>query len=100
MDFSGRYSEHFVAGRLDNINVSLMVNGLTENLGGTAGNIAYALSLLGEKPRILAAIGKDHQRYFEWLDQHGISTQDIRIGGMDRVRLHHHRPGRQPDNDI
>jgi adenosine kinase len=79
MDFSGRYSEHFVAGRLDNINVSLMVNGLTENLGGTAGNIAYALSLLGEKPRILAAIGKDYQRYFEWLDQHGISTQDIRI---------------------
>ena len=79
MDFSGRYAEHFVADRLDNINVSLMVNGLTENLGGTAGNIAYSLSLLGEKPRILAAVGRDHQGYFEWLGQHGISTNDIRI---------------------
>ena len=79
MEFPGLFSEHFVADKLDNINVSLMVSGLTENLGGTAGNIAYALSLLGEKPRILAAIGRDHQRYFEWLDQHGISTQDIHI---------------------
>ena len=79
MEFPGRFSEHFVANRLDNINVSLMVSGLTENLGGTAGNIAYSLSLLGEKPRILAAVGRDHLRYFEWLGQHGISTQDIRV---------------------
>ncbi len=79
MDFSGRFVDHFAADRLDNINVSLMVNGLTENLGGTAGNIAYALSSLGEKPRILACVGKDHQSYFDWLGQHGISTQDIRV---------------------
>ena len=32
MDFPGRFSEHFVDGRLDNVNVSLMVGGLTENL--------------------------------------------------------------------
>ena len=49
MEFPGRYSEHFVADRLDNINVVFMVGGLTENLGGTAGNIAYSLALLGEK---------------------------------------------------
>ena len=79
MEFPGRFSEHFVADRLDNINVSLMVSGLTENLGGTAGNIAYSLSLLGEKPRILACVGRDHQSYFDWLGQHGISTQDIRV---------------------
>ena len=29
MEFPGRFSEHFVADRLDNINVSLMVSGLT-----------------------------------------------------------------------
>jgi len=79
MEFPGRFSEHFVADRLDNINISLTVSGLTENLGGTAGNIAYCLSLLGEKPRILACVGRDHQSYFEWLGQHGISTQDIRV---------------------
>ena len=32
------------------LNVSFTVNGMVERPGGTAGNIAYALSLLGEKP--------------------------------------------------
>ena len=34
-----------------------MIEGLRENFGGTAGNIAYALSLLGENPTILATAG-------------------------------------------
>jgi adenosine kinase len=59
--------------------VSFTVNSLTENFGGTAGNIAYSLSLLGEKPRILATIGQDYHRYFEWLDQIGVPTADIRV---------------------
>ena len=54
MDFSGMFSDHFLADRLENINVSFTVNGLEEKFGGTAGNIAYCLSLLGETPRILA----------------------------------------------
>jgi adenosine kinase len=61
------------------INLSFTVNGLTENFGGTAGNIAYALTLLEEMPRILASIGHDYHRYFQWLEQHRIGTQDIRI---------------------
>tara|TARA_B100001245_G_scaffold20121_1_gene13202 strand:+ start:197 stop:1126 length:930 start_codon:yes stop_codon:yes gene_type:complete len=79
MDFDGQFSSHILADQLDNINVSFTVNSLTENFGGTAGNIAYSLSLLGEKPRILATIGQDYHRYFEWLNQIGISTQDIRV---------------------
>ena len=63
MDFPGRYDDHFMPDQLHNINLSLMVNGLVENFGGTAGNIAYALSLLAEKPRILAASGQDSQKY-------------------------------------
>ena len=79
MDFTGKFSDHILPDKLDNINVSFTVNSLTENFGGTAGNIAYALSLLGEKPRILATIGQDYHRYFEWLEQIGVSTKDIRI---------------------
>jgi len=67
MDFEGKFSDHILPDQLDNINVSFTVNSLTENFGGTAGNIAYSLSLLGEKPRILATIGQDYHRYFEWL---------------------------------
>lgn len=79
MDFPGLFSDHIMAEKLDNINVSFTVNGLTEKFGGTAGNIAYALSLLGEKPRILATIGHDYHRYFQWLEGLSIATEDIRV---------------------
>ena len=79
MDFPGRFSDHIMPDKLDMINVSFTVNGLKENLGGTAGNIAYVLSLLGETPRILAAMGHDYHRYYQWLEKNGIGTGDIRI---------------------
>lgn len=79
MDFSGKFSEHIVVDKIDNINVSFMVNGLKENFGGTAGNISYCLSLLDEKPRTIATIGHDHHRYLQWFTQNGLSISDIRI---------------------
>ena len=79
MDFPGRFSDHIMPDKLHMINISFTVNGLAENYGGTAGNIAYSLSLLGEKPRILAAIGHDYHRYFQWLERCGLSIEDIRI---------------------
>ena len=79
MNFNGRFSDHILPDQLDNISISLLVDSMTEHIGGTAGNIAYSLSLLGEKPRILAAMGRDYHQYFEWLDKCGISTGDIRI---------------------
>ena len=79
MDFPGRFSDHIMPDKIHMINVSFTVNGLAEKFGGTAGNIAYALSLLGEKPRILATLGRDHQRYLEWLDQLSIAVDDVRM---------------------
>ena len=79
MDFPGRFSDHIVADKLDAINISFTVGGLTENLGGTAGNIAYALSLLKEAPQILATIGRDYHQYFEWLERCGISSESIKM---------------------
>ena len=52
---------------------------MKEKFGGTAGNIAYALTLMGEKPGISATIGHDYHRYFEWLAKNGISTENIKI---------------------
>ena len=79
MDFPGRFSDHILAEQIHQINVSFTVNGLTENFGGTAGNIAYSLALLGENPRIVATIGQDYHRYFEWLEEHGLGAGNIRI---------------------
>ncbi len=79
MDFPGRFSDHILPDQIHMLNVSFTVNSLTENFGGTAGNIAYGLSLLGEKPRIIAAIGSDYHRYFNWLAERRLGTEDIRI---------------------
>lgn len=79
MDFPGRFSDYILPDKIHVLNVCFNVNGLQEKFGGTAGNIAYTLSLLGEKPVILATIGKDFASYYDWLKQHGISTERITV---------------------
>jgi adenosine kinase len=79
MDFPGLFSDHILPDKVHMLNVSFNVNGIVERFGGTAGNIAYALSLLGEKPRILATIGRDYEGYFRWLDENGTATDGIKI---------------------
>jgi len=79
MDFPGYFSDHILPDKIHSLNVCFQVNGMKEKFGGTAGNIAYALTLLGEKPVISATIGHDYQRYFAWLTKNGISTENIKI---------------------
>jgi adenosine kinase len=79
MDFPGRFSDHILPGKIHVLNVSFTVSSMVEKLGGTAGNIAYALSLLGEKPIILATVGRDYQKYFEWLKKNRIACDTIKV---------------------
>ena len=79
MKFSGYFSDHILPEKTSTLNVSFTVDGSVEKFGGTAGNIAYALSLLGEKPIILATIGHDYTRYFDWLSKNQISCDNIKI---------------------
>ena len=79
MDFPGYFSDHILPDKIHALNVCFQVNSLKEKFGGTAGNIAYALALMGEHPIICATIGKDYDRYFEWLKRNGISTSYIKI---------------------
>ncbi|MCK9229909.1 MAG: carbohydrate kinase family protein [Syntrophales bacterium] len=79
MVFEGFFSDHILPEKVHMLNVCFQVNGMKENVGGTAGNIAYALSLMGERPIISATIGHDYHRYFGRLAKSGISTENIRI---------------------
>ena len=79
MDFPGRFSDHILPDKIHILNVCFTVNGMVEKFGGTAGNIAYSLGLLRERPVILATIGKDHKQYFDWLKQNNIPLEGIRI---------------------
>ncbi|HTZ17303.1 MAG TPA: carbohydrate kinase family protein [Dissulfurispiraceae bacterium] len=79
MDFPGFFSDHILPDKIHILNVCFTVNGMQEKYGGTAGNIAYSLRLLGEKPTILATIGKDHANYFQWLEINDIGMEGIKI---------------------
>jgi adenosine kinase len=78
MDFPGRFSDHILPDKIHILNVSFVVNGVKEQFGGTAGNIAYSLSLLGEQPLILATAGTDFGAYENWLRGLGLPLDGIR----------------------
>lgn len=78
MDFPGKFSDHILPDKIHILNVCFVVNGLQERFGGTAGNIAYNLALLGERPLILAAAGSDFDNYETWLRQTGLPLDGIR----------------------
>jgi len=77
MDFPGRFREHILPDQMHVLNVSFTLNKLEENFGGTAGNIAYNLSLVGIAPTVIAMVGTDFDRYEEHLRQCGIRTSSI-----------------------
>ena len=78
MDFPGRFADHILPDKIHVLNVCFNINGLVEKFGGTAGNIAYTLALLEERPYIVATAGEDFGRYAQWLAQNQLSTQWIK----------------------
>ncbi|MFH1191859.1 MAG: PfkB family carbohydrate kinase [bacterium] len=78
MDFNGKFKDHILPDKIHILNVSFVVDKIKENFGGTAGNIAYNLALLGERPVILSPVGEDFNRYKEWLSQKNIDISYIK----------------------
>ena len=83
MGFEGRFAEHILPNQLHILNVSFLVPSLRRDFGGCAGNIAYALKLLGGDPRPMAMLGSDGVEYLDRLRQLGIRTDGI--GVLDDV---------------
>ncbi|MDP3481299.1 MAG: carbohydrate kinase family protein [Desulfoprunum sp.] len=79
MNFPEYFSDHILPDKIHVLNVCFQVDGVTENYGGTAGNIAYALTLMGERPLISATIGSDNHKYFEWLAKNDIAIAGIKV---------------------
>lgn len=79
MDFPGYFRDHFLADKLHNINVSFIVETFAENFGGTAGNIAYNLALMGHQAKIISTAGNDFDRYARHLQANKIDLTSIRI---------------------
>jgi adenosine kinase len=79
MTFPDYFMNHIIPEKLHVLNVSFQIDHVAEHFGGTAGNIAYSLKLMGGEPLITASIGHDYRRYFDRLDEQGIASDGIRI---------------------
>lgn len=74
MEFPGSFANQFIAGSLDKVSLSFLVDTLDIRRGGTAANIAFGLGRLGGRPLLVGAVGQDFADYRFWLDQHGVDT--------------------------
>lgn len=77
MDFPGVFSDHILPQKLHTLSVSFLVETVERHFGGTAGNIAYSLSLLGKSSTIVSQLGNDGDEYRQRLRSLGIDTRSI-----------------------
>ncbi len=78
MNFEGRFKDQILPEQLHILNVSFLVPSLRRDFGGCAGNIAYALKLLGGEPLPMATIGVDGDVYLKRLQDQGINSEFVR----------------------
>lgn len=83
MTFPGHFEDHILPEKLHFLNVSFPIDRLEEKMGGTAGNIAYTLALLGERSAIYGTVGKDFSEYAGRLSRMGIDLQGIKTDESD-----------------
>jgi adenosine kinase len=74
MTFPGLFREQILPEKLESLSLSFLVDSLVRHRGGIAGNIAYTLALLGERPRLMATVGKDFGEYRVALESVGVDT--------------------------
>lgn len=79
MNFPGRLGDQILPEKIHMLNASFLVTDMRKSFGGTAGNIAYSLSLLGVRTAILGIAGEDFDTYKEFLEKNEIDTSYIKL---------------------
>lgn len=79
MTFNGNFNDHILQDKLHMLNVSFMVESMDERLGGCAGNIAFSLALLDEKPIVVSSAGKDFEPYAQSMKSSDLPLDGVRI---------------------
>ncbi|MCE3030561.1 carbohydrate kinase family protein [Streptomyces sp. CMSTAAHL-2] len=79
MVFPGRFADQLIAGRLDHVSLSFLVDSLDVRHGGVAANIAHGLGQLGLAPVLIGAVGADFEPYRVLLKEQGVDTESVRV---------------------
>lgn len=87
MTFPGKFTDSLVAGSLEKVSLSFLVDELEVRRGGCAANISFGMGVLGLNPILIAAVGKDWADYDAWLTRHGVNTSHVLIS-KDQFTAH------------
>jgi adenosine kinase len=79
MHFPGRFVDQLVADQLDRLSLSFLVDDMVIRPGGVAGNIAYALGVLGQSPLLVGAVGADFGEYRARLEANGVDCSAVLV---------------------
>jgi len=77
MNFPGDFKDHVLPDKAHMLTVSFLVDSMQRMRGGVAGNIAYSLALLGERPLVVASAGQDFGEYRAWMERQGVDASGI-----------------------
>ncbi|MFN4329487.1 MAG: carbohydrate kinase family protein [Limnobacter sp.] len=78
MVFEGRFKDQILPEQVHILNVAFLVPTLRKDFGGCAGNIAYALKMLGGQPVPMATVGHDGDGYLARFRDLGIDSTCLR----------------------
>ncbi len=84
MTFPGRFGDQLVAGQLDRVSLSFLVDDLQIRRGGVAANICFGMGCLGLRPILVGAVGDDFADYRSWLERHGVDCDSVHVS-----EIHH-----------
>jgi adenosine kinase len=79
MRFPGKFSEQLLAEHLQKVSLSFLVDDLVVHRGGVAGNMAYAIGVLGGDAALIGAAGLDFADYRDWLESAGVDCSNVLV---------------------
>src|SRR5690349_23435071 len=79
MHFPGRFTDSLVAGKLDKVSLSFLVDELEVRRGGIGANIAFGLGQLGVRSALVGAVGPDFGEYRAWLEAHAVDCESVLV---------------------
>ena len=79
MRFPGKFSEQLLAEHLQKVSLSFLVDDLVVHRGGVAGNMAYAIGVLGGDAALIGAAGVDFADYRSWLEAVGVDCSHVLV---------------------
>jgi len=85
MTFPGRFTDQLVAGKIDSVSLSFLVDTLEIRRGGIAANIAFGMARLGLRPILVGAVGADFDDYRSWLERSGVDTASVHVSEMNHT---------------